>query len=90
MRHTPAHCRFGDWNVKETDWLNSNPLITSKPVVYLINLNEDKFIKKKSKWLPKVGTLSVHDAGLAKVAVEQLLRTLGYLSACPPWSCCPA
>jgi len=40
--------------VKETDWLNSNPCISGKPVVYLINLNEDKFIKKKSKWLPKV------------------------------------
>ena len=47
-------CRFGDWNVKETDWLNSNPCISGKPVVYLINLNEDKYIKKKSKWLPKV------------------------------------
>ncbi|DBA99224.1 hypothetical protein WJX82_008597 [Trebouxia sp. C0006] len=46
--------RFGDWSVKETDWLNSNPCISGKPVVYLINLNEDKFIKKKSKWLPKV------------------------------------
>lgn len=46
--------RFGDWNVKETDWLNSNPCISGKPVVYLINLNEDKYIKKKSKWLPKV------------------------------------
>lgn len=50
------HCRFGDWSVKETDWLNSNPCISGKPVVYLINLNEDKFIKKKSKWLPKVQT----------------------------------
>ena len=46
-------CRFGDWNMKETDWLNSNPCISGKPVVYLINLNEDKYIKKKSKWLPK-------------------------------------
>lgn len=49
-------CRFGDWNVKETDWLNSNPCISGKPVVYLINLNEDKYIKKKSKWLPKVSS----------------------------------
>lgn len=48
-----VECRFGDWNVKETDWLNSNPCISGKPVVYLINLNEDKYIKKKSKWLPK-------------------------------------
>lgn len=39
--------------MKETDWLNSNPCISGKPVVYLINLNEDKYVKKKSKWLPK-------------------------------------
>ena len=43
--------------MKETDWLNSNPCISSKPVVYLINLNEDKFLKKKSKWLPKVSCI---------------------------------
>jgi len=29
-------------------------LITTKPVVYLINLSKKAFIKKKSKWLPKI------------------------------------
>lgn len=44
------HPRFEDWNAKEVEFLNSNPLITAKPVVYLLNLSEKNFISKKSKW----------------------------------------
>lgn len=47
-------CRFGDWNIKETDYLNTMQLISGKPAVYLVNLTEKAFTKKKSKWLPKV------------------------------------
>ncbi len=47
-------CRFGEWNLKEVDFLNTVQLITAKPVVYLVNLTEKAYIKKKSKWLPKV------------------------------------
>lgn len=47
-------CRFGEWNLKDVDFLNQVQLITAKPVVYLVNLPEKMYIKKKSKWLPKV------------------------------------
>jgi ribosome-binding ATPase YchF (GTP1/OBG family) len=47
--------RFGDWNLKEVDFLNRVQLISAKPVVYLVNLTEKAYIKKKAKWLPKVG-----------------------------------
>ena len=47
-------CRFGEWGLKDVDFLNTIQLITSKPVVYLVNLPEKQYIKKKSKWLPKV------------------------------------
>ena len=40
--------------MKDVDLLNTIQLITAKPVVYLINLSEKAFLKKKSKWLPKV------------------------------------
>lgn len=53
MLHARMH-RFGDWNNKEVEFLNSNPLITSKPVVYLVNLTQKAFISKKAKWLPKI------------------------------------
>jgi len=45
--------RFGEWNLKETDLLNTLQLITAKPTVYLINLTEKAFINKKNKWLLK-------------------------------------
>lgn len=57
--------------MKETDWLNSNPCISGKPVVYLINLNEDKYIKKKSKWLPKV--VDMHTINSQLVVVHAFL-----------------
>ncbi len=47
-------CRFGEWNLKDVDFLNTVQLITAKPVVYLVNLTEKAYTKKKSKWLPKV------------------------------------
>lgn len=46
--------RFGTWNSKEIDILNEFQLLTAKPVVYLVNLSEDDFIRKKNKWLPKI------------------------------------
>jgi obg-like ATPase 1 len=46
--------RFGDWNLVETDFLNNMQLITAKPVVYLVNLSERDYARKKNKWLPKV------------------------------------
>ncbi|KAK9841766.1 hypothetical protein WJX81_001513 [Elliptochloris bilobata] len=46
--------RFGEWNLKETDLLNTLQLITAKPTVYLINLTEKAFINKKNKWLIKI------------------------------------
>lgn len=47
-------CRFGDWNLKEIDYLNTLSLLTAKPVVYLVNLSSKDYIRKKNKWLPKI------------------------------------
>lgn len=51
---TGKDVRFGDWNAVEVDFLNQFQLITSKPVVYLVNLSEKAYMKKKNKWLPKI------------------------------------
>ena len=34
--------------------LNTLSLLTAKPLIFLLNLSEEDFIKKKNKWLPKV------------------------------------
>jgi len=48
------HIRFCDWDAKEIEVLNKHLLITSKPMIYLVNLSEKDFIRKKNKWLVKI------------------------------------
>ncbi|KAI8362245.1 GTP-binding protein YchF [Mortierella sp. GBAus27b] len=46
--------RCGDWNNKEVEVINPLFLLTAKPVIYLVNLSEPDYIRKKNKWLPKI------------------------------------
>jgi obg-like ATPase 1 len=46
--------RDADWSAKDIEFLNQHNFITSKPVVYLVNISEDEYIKKKNKHLPKI------------------------------------
>jgi obg-like ATPase 1 len=56
--------RFGDWNEREIEVLNKHLLNTSKPMVYLLNMSEEDYIKKKNKWLGKVKQwIDEHDPG---------------------------
>jgi len=48
------HIRFGDWNANDVEVLNKHLFITAKPMLYLVNLSEKDFIRKKNKWLPKI------------------------------------
>jgi len=34
--------------------INSYLFLTSKPVIYLVNLSKEDFKRKKNKWLPKI------------------------------------
>lgn len=44
----------GEWTAKDVDFLNKHLFLTSKPVVYLVNIGRDEYIKKQNKWLPKI------------------------------------
>jgi len=56
--------RFCDWTNKEIDMLNDMLLMTAKPVIFLLNLSEDDYIRKKNKWLAKIiAYLKEHNAG---------------------------
>ena len=48
------HLRFGEWNQNDIEVLNKHLFITAKPMIYLVNLSEKDFIRKKNKWLPKI------------------------------------
>jgi obg-like ATPase 1 len=46
--------RFGDWNLKEVEFINPLNLLTAKPIIYLLNMSEADYVKQKNKWLPKI------------------------------------
>jgi len=46
--------RLEEWKANDVDVVNSLSLLTAKPTVYLLNMNESDYIKKGNKWLGKV------------------------------------
>ncbi|CAK7216752.1 Obg-like ATPase [Sporothrix bragantina] len=46
--------RKGNWSPKEIEVINPLFLLSAKPVVYLVNLSEKDFIRKKNKHLPSI------------------------------------
>lgn len=54
LEEEKKHIRFADWTGKEIVELNRHLFITSKPVIYLVNLSSKDFIRKKNKWLLKI------------------------------------
>jgi obg-like ATPase 1 len=56
--------REGSWNAQEIDLLNELLLLTAKPIIYIINMSQDDYIRQKNKWLPKlVGWIKQHSPG---------------------------
>ncbi|XP_014791343.1 obg-like ATPase 1 [Octopus bimaculoides] len=52
------------WDIKELEVLNKHLLLTAKPVIYLVNLSEKDYTRKKNKWLPKLKAwIDSHDSG---------------------------
>ncbi|XP_013387997.1 obg-like ATPase 1 isoform X2 [Lingula anatina] len=42
------------YDAKEIEYINQHFFLTLKPMIYLINLSEKDFIRKKNKWLVKI------------------------------------
>jgi len=54
-----------DFKSTDLDAVNSLCCLTAKPVVYLVNLSEPDFIRKKNKWLAKIKEwVDSHGGGL--------------------------
>ncbi|KAK8085636.1 GTP-binding protein [Apiospora hydei] len=53
--------RKGNWSPKEIEVINPLFLLSAKPVVYLVNLSEKDYIRKKNKHLAKIA--EEHAAG---------------------------
>ncbi|EGG15222.1 hypothetical protein DFA_10052 [Cavenderia fasciculata] len=48
--------RFGQYSNFEVEFIRDMGLITTKPGIYLVNLSEEDFIRKKNKYLAKIKT----------------------------------
>ncbi|KAL0310503.1 UNVERIFIED_CONTAM: Obg-like ATPase 1 [Sesamum angustifolium] len=46
--------RLVEWKAADIEILNTFQLLTAKPVVYLVNMNEKDYQRKKNKFLPKI------------------------------------
>lgn len=46
--------RHGEWSAKEIEVINPLQLLTAKTVVYLCNIGEEEWVRKRNKWLPKI------------------------------------
>ncbi|KAI1417094.1 putative GTP-binding protein [Hypoxylon sp. FL1857] len=56
--------RKGTWTPKEVEVINTLLLLSAKPVVYLVNLSERDYTRKKNKHLPKIAEwMKEHAAG---------------------------
>jgi obg-like ATPase 1 len=42
--------RRGEWKPDEIEVLNKHLLLTAKPVIYLVNMSEKDYARKKNKW----------------------------------------
>lgn len=75
--------RTGDWNTPEVEMIKEKlpSLITTKPMIYLVNLSKKDFVRKKNKWLPKIHAwIKEHGGGIMipfSVEYEQELFDLG-------------
>lgn len=46
--------RHGDWNGKDIDVLNGLNLLTAKPVVFLVNITKNNFLKQQNKFFKPI------------------------------------
>lgn len=54
----------GEFTASEVDVIKDWGMITTKPQIYVVNLSEKNFIRKGSKWLPKIAEwVKTHGGG---------------------------
>jgi len=76
LKDEKKHIRFLDWNVNEIEVLNKHMFLTAKPIVYLVNLSEKDYIRKKNKWLPKLKEwVDANDPGAMMIPLSGVLET---------------
>jgi len=67
MLNNKKWIKDGDWDSREIDFLNKFYFLTSKPVIYLVNVSKKDFIAKQNKFIMKIGEHIEKNLGGGKV-----------------------
>lgn len=46
--------RHGNWSANEIDVINGLTPLTAKAAVFLVNVSEDDYVRRKNRWLPRI------------------------------------
>eukprot|EP01129_Flabellula_baltica_P016084 TRINITY_DN8419_c0_g1_i1.p1 TRINITY_DN8419_c0_g1~~TRINITY_DN8419_c0_g1_i1.p1 ORF type:complete len:386 (-),score=118.04 TRINITY_DN8419_c0_g1_i1:26-1183(-) len=68
--------RAADWHPNDISIINEALPLTSKPVVYLVNLSRADYIKQRNKWLPRIKEwIDVNSPGSVMLPFSVTLET---------------
>lgn len=83
LLETGKWVRTGDWSNIDIEYLNKHMFITAKETIYLVNLSEEDFLKKKNRFLGKIkewidtncpGGIIPYSVEYEKKVVEEMLK----------------
>jgi len=77
LKEDKKHLRFiKDWDAIEIEALNRHLPLTAKPMLYLVNLSEKDFFRKKNKWLAKIKAwIDENDPGAQLIPYSALFES---------------
>uniref|UniRef100_A0A8C8A1X4 Obg-like ATPase 1 n=1 Tax=Oryzias sinensis TaxID=183150 RepID=A0A8C8A1X4_9TELE len=79
------HVRYyPDWNDKEIEVLNKFLFLTSKPMIYLVNLSERDYIRRKNKWKVMLNSCAHYHTRSAKPKTGYATLQLEYFFTTGP------
>ena len=67
MSENNQDVRNGEWGPRDIEYLNKHLFLTSKPVIYLVNIGMEEYVKKQNKWLPKIQAWLKENGGGAMI-----------------------
>jgi len=80
VREQEKHIRFEkNWDAKEIEVINKHLPLTAKPMVYLVNLSEKDYIRKKNKWLLKIKEwIDANDPGALLIPMSAVFESKAF------------
>lgn len=75
--------RHGEWSADDIIYLNTLNLLTSKPVVHLVNISKKNFLSQKNKWFKDIGEWLKKNAPMDKIVPYSVTWEQEYAAMTP-------